>query len=305
MKIALLCGGTSSEREVSLRSGAAIMRGLQNAGHAVEFFDVPERFVIENASTLARFDMAFLGFHGGAGEDGRIQAALDLAQVPYTGSGFAASALAMDKIHSKCFFDRAKVPTATWLEILDRWDENEILMRFAASGIGYPAVVKPACEGSTVGIAIAENRTQLLEGIANAKKFGKVLVEKYIDGHELTVSILGKRALPLVEICPENGFYDYEHKYTKGKSQYLCPAPIPQTIAELISNYALAAFEALGCHGYARIDFRYSDVGEIACLEANTLPGMTDLSLVPMAAAQVGIDFTQLVDTIARMAVEK
>jgi len=301
-KIAVLCGGTTSEREISLNTGNAVQDALTNAGWEVILFDWPEAKVIDRAEELRAFDAVFIGYHGGAGEGGKVQAVLELANIPFTGSGSTGSAVAMDKILTKRIFAQAGIPTPKWIA----WESEtkpiaaEILR---SSDLPLPIVVKPVAEGSTVGITIANSEETLDYGIDLAFKYShRMLFEEYIPGRELTCAILEGTDLSPIEIVPHNGFYDYEHKYTAGASNYICPAEIPGAIAEELQNVSKAAFQLLGLRHYGRADFRY-DGKKLFCLELNSLPGMTSLSLVPMAAQTAGISFPELVDRIGRMAI--
>ena len=305
MRIAVLMGGTSSEVEISRKTGKAVASGLSSKGHKVEVFDWEEERIITDVEILRDFDVVFIAYHGGAGEDGRVQAALDVAGLKYTGSNYIASGIGMNKVLTKIIFENAGIPTPQWIKLDSRADVKNVLLEMLKSGFGLPAVVKPASEGSTIGITIAISEDELKEGVDTAFEYGdSILIEKYIPGREVTVSILGGLPLPVIEIVPKDGFYDYEHKYTKGASDYICPAKIPKKISESLQKVAAEAYNALGCRHYARVDFRLGDDGKIYCLEVNTLPGMTDLSLVPMAAKSVGIEFPELVNKIAFMAYE-
>ena len=305
MRIAVLMGGTSSEVEISRKTGKAVASGLSSKGHKVEVFDWEEERIITDVEILRDFDVVFIAYHGGAGEDGRVQAALDVAGLKYTGSNYIASGIGMNKVLTKIIFENAGIPTPQWIKLDSRADVKNVLLEMLKSGFGLPAVVKPASEGSTIGITIAISEDELKEGVDTAFEYGdSILIEKYIPGREVTVSILGGLPLPVIEIVPKDGFYDYEHKYTKGASDYICPAKIPKRISESLQKVAAEAYNALGCRHYARVDFRLGDDGKIYCLEVNTLPGMTDLSLVPMAAKSVGIEFPELVNKIAFMAYE-
>jgi len=305
MKIAVLMGGTSSEVDVSHKTGKAVASGLAKKGHKVEIFDWEEERIITDVETLRDFDVVFIAYHGGAGEDGRVQAALDIAELKYTGSDYVSSAIAMNKLLSKMVFESVGIPTPAWIKISSKKQIEKLLLDMIKARFGLPAVVKPAAQGSTVGITIAVSEKELKDGANLAFEYSdEILIEKYIPGREVTVSILGGLPLPVIEIVPIDGFYDYEHKYTKGKSNYICPAKIPKKISENLREIAAKAYNALGCRHYARVDFRLSDNKKIYCLEVNTLPGMTDLSLVPMAAKSIGIEFPELVNKIAFMAYE-
>jgi D-alanine-D-alanine ligase len=340
LKILVLMGGTSAERDVSLASGEAIVKALKETGHQVLALDTaqgqkllsdngkyipggvkekpPDVKELERASRrqtleaihafdFSEVDVIFLGLHGGQGEDGTIQALLDLTGKPYTGSGVLASALSMDKVMSKKIFEQEGIPTPEWLSVhaSKQPDASEVAKQIV-TGFGFPCVVKPNDQGSTVGLTVIREKQDLTKAIECAREYSNhVLIERYIAGRELTVGVLGDMPLPVVEIIPEHGIYDYHCKYTHGKSKYVCPAEISKEKATEIQALGLKAFQALGCEGYARVDFRYGKDGKFYCLEVNTLPGMTSLSLVPMAAKAMGIDFPELVDKIARLALKK
>ncbi len=342
MKIAVLMGGTSPEREISLRTGAGVSRALLNLGHEAILVDTGTGKLLQGGDLRAALaqpgsssalgpatlpvgashvgiepvvrgiprnaDLVFVALHGGEGENGTLQALLDLAQVPYTGSGVLASALAMDKAISKRIFTQEGIPTPEWAE---RWApedpsqpwnpelSDDDLERLG----GYPIVVKPNDQGSTVGVTIAGSRAELREGLLAARRFGRLaLVERFIPGREVTVSVLEGRALPVVEIIPEGGFYDYEHKYTAGASRYEVPAKLPPEISERLLNLGLRACRALRCRGVARVDFRLHEDGTPYCLEVNTVPGMTETSLVPKAARAAGMSYEDLVRAVVESA---
>jgi D-alanine-D-alanine ligase len=332
MKITVLMGGTSSERNVSLASGIRIVGALRSRGHKVIALD-PARGVISEAEekklstgkvgavppsleSLSKFaegtflpnltsmkeikdaDVVFLGLHGGQGEDGTIQALLDMAHVKYTGSGHLSSALAMDKDLSKKLFRMADVNTADWLMAPATIEQVEGML-------GLPVVVKPSKEGSTVGLSVVKKRGDLAPAIAEASKYdNEVIIEKFIPGRELTVGVLGEIALPVGEIIPKHEIYDYECKYTPGMATEEFPAKISREATQRVQQQALAAFKALKLGGCARIDFRLTAEGEFYCLEANTLPGMTELSLIPQGAAAMGISFPELCERIVKLALE-
>jgi len=326
MKVALLMGGRSAEREISLRTGLGIAQALRNLGHevtavdaangrllpageeeraalpaeAVEKLPASSTSAVANASAVNQAEVVFIALHGGAGEDGTIQALLELAGKPYTGSGVLASALAMNKAVSKRIFEHEGIPTPEWV-VLSAGDELPTVD--AASLGGYPLVVKPNTEGSTVGLTIVTRPDGLPDAIALAAEYGpEVLIERFIPGRELTVAVLGGEALPIVEIRPQGGHYDYEHKYTAGMSEYFCPADLPEPLAARVRDLGLRATRALGCRGVARVDFRLSPANEPWCLEVNTIPGMTPTSLVPMAARARGLSYDQLVGRILDLA---
>ena len=334
MKIAVLLGGDSPERDVSLASGAAVIRALRARGHDVVAIDPalppglraepeaarigdrpPERvaplppeqaLAWLHSKPVREADVVMNALHGVWGEDGVAQALLESAGVAYTGSGVLASALAMNKDRSKALFREAGVPTAPH-RLLDASSPGAAERAAAAiREIGLPVVVKPNCQGSSVGFSFVESEGGLGEALEAAARYGgECLVERYVPGRELTAAVLGGEALPLVEIIPTGGFYDYQRKYKKGASRYVVPAELDAAATELLRRHAVRAFEALLCRDYARVDFRLSPEGEPFCLEVNTLPGMTDLSLVPMAARAAGIGFDELVERICRMALAR
>ena len=306
--IAVLMGGVNSESQVSMESGERIMAALSTLGYRV----VPLVYEGDLATTipaLAGFDLVFIALHGGDGEDGTVQAALEEAGLPYTGSRSAPSRLAMDKQLSKRYMERAGIPTPAWValdlnpeERRPHWNEFPALAAFLEEH-GSPVVVKPNGEGSTVGLSVVESPGDLDQALMLAGEFGpRVLVETYIPGRELTASVLEDVPLPIVEIVPQGGLYDYESKYSDGRSAYFVPADLPLKTAVAIQNAAVMLYRELGCRHYARVDFRLNPQGEYFCLELNTLPGMTSHSLTPMAAAAVEIDFNGLIERIVQAA---
>ncbi len=337
LKIAVLLGGTSAEREVSIASGLQIAEALRKKGYDVipidtagglrqidlsKGFDVglipPESKALSklddrylsaklNSGELKDIDVVFIGLHGGHGEDGTIQALLNLGGVCFTGSDVLASAVAMDKAFSKMIFKSQGIPTPEWL-IYQRDVLNNIkgTAREIEAEIGLPAVVKPNSQGSTVGLSIVKNKSRLEAALKTAFEYdNKVLVETYIYGRELTVAVFGNYDLPVIEIVPEGGLYDYKCKYTLGKSNYFCPADIPKKVADKCRFYGRQAFDILGCRDYGRVDFRLDNDDALYCLEVNTLPGMTPTSLVPKAMKAIGYDFDDLIDIIVKMALER
>lgn len=309
-RITVLKGGDSPEREVSLVSGAAIAQGLREKGYEVAELDPAD--LADLNQLLARLrelktEIVFLGLHGGSGENGQLQAALDLAGFCYTGSGFQACALAMDKYVAKLLAREEGIPSAE--SILLRGDqlsdyEDPRDLQGIVDQLGLPLIVKPNDAGSSVGINKVEQIDQLREAVQHALKYSaSALLERFIPGRELTATVLDGQALPLVEIRPLSGWYDYANKYNAGRSEYLAPAPVDEALSQLIQMYAERLWQVFGLRGYARIDFRY-DGEKPYFLEVNTLPGMTTLSLTPMAAKAVGISFADLVDRIVRLAVD-
>jgi len=335
MRIAVLLGGDSAERDVSIASAAGVMEALRNRGHEVRPVDpaLPEGMQGDPASAkigekppeaigkiqcgkafewltgdgISGADVVFIALHGGSGEDGTVQALLEAAGAVYTGTGILGSALAMNKDRAKALFREAGVQTAP--HILVRRVEGADIQRVTGGiekGPGFPAVVKPNCQGSSVGFSFVPEPSKLGGALELGFRFGDdLMIERFVPGREMTVAVLDGAALPVVEIIPAGGFYDYKSKYTKGSSRYEAPAAIPKEWAARLMREALLACEALSCRDYARVDFRVDERGEPFCLEVNTLPGMTKLSLVPMAAAQAGISFGDLVEKICVMALER
>jgi D-alanine-D-alanine ligase len=339
VRITVLMGGTSAERDVSLASGLRIAQALRSRGHFVTAVDTARgiltagdetallaggvmktappdvqaltRMNAEMPATLRSMpqtDVVFLALHGGQGEDGTIQALLDLTRVPYTGSGHLASAMAMDKDLSKTLFQAAGVPTPDWLMCPREWkswgpSQREALTSAAGERFGLPVIVKPSKQGSTVGLTLVRDAPALGAAIDEAFRFDdEVMIEEFIPGRELTVGILGDTALPVGEIIPVHEIYDYECKYTAGMAREVFPAELDGEQTRELQRLALLAFQALKLRGYARIDFRMSPRGGFFCLEANTLPGMTELSLIPQAAAAAGISFPELCERIVQLA---
>ena len=307
MKIVVLMGGNSSEREVSLSSGQAVAKGLRESGHEVEVVDIRSVAEVTRLPELAIADMVFPALHGGQGEDGHLQALLEVMEIPFALSGHTASALAMDKGSAKRIMRAAGIPTPDWLQIttpLGRGLSIEHIKERCHNELGFPVVVKLNGSGSSVGVEIVKEAGQFESVFTRIAKLGEqekldVLIEKFIPGRELTATIFLGRRLPLLEIRPREGFYDYENKYTEGANEYLVPAPVHSPVYENISADALRVFELIGCQGVARADFRL-DGDDYYCLEINTIPGMTENSLVPKAAAAVGISFSALVDDLCR-----
>jgi D-alanine-D-alanine ligase len=337
-RVAVIMGGESRERDVSRVTGTAVAKALAERSWDVVLVDTelgvrpvggdapvigtepPDaaageaamtagpKAVADFVRTLKDVDAVFVALHGGWGEDGTIQALFDLCGIPYTGSGVLGSALSMDKHRAKCVMRACGLPTPEW-----------VLLR-GAPGAPFPAgeaeraraafagdvVVKPNAEGSTVGLSVVKAGGDLRAAIELAARFDeRVLVERFVPGRELTVTVLGHEALPLVEIVPDGGVYTYEAKYTKGKSRYECPARLPDDLAARIRETTVRVYDALGCEGYARIDYRLADDGSFWCLEANTVPGMTPLSLVPMSAKAAGLSFAELVERILELAIAR
>ena len=296
INVAVLMGGLSAERDVSLKTGAAIAGALERSGYRVVRLDVTRD--VARDIRRRRIGAAFIALHGRGGEDGTMQGLLETMGIPYTGSGVLASALAMDKKHSKWVFTRNRLPHAPFA----------VLTRKDLAGTGWPCgslapplVVKPTCEGSTIGISIVRKKGDLKKALKSALRYGdEVLVEQYISGRELTVGVLGERPLRVVEIVAAGGFYDYRAKYKSGTTRYIVPAKLEQNVERRLQRMAVAAHQALGCRGASRVDFRLRRDGKPFLLEVNTIPGMTETSLLPKAAAAEGMSFEALVEWILR-----
>jgi D-alanine-D-alanine ligase len=338
MRVLLLAGGASNERDVSLTSGAAVFESLGRLGHqvyaldpasgnsllnsdgkfllsaatktgrdaAIKKTDVPALAHALSAPEIKDVDVVFIALHGGAGENGVIQCLLELAGKAYTGSDMTASAIAMDKAIAKRLFSSAGIATPEWeLYRLQAMAVDEKLVKKITQRFTFPIIVKPNDGGSTIGLSIADNETALRPALEKARSEShNILVEEYIAGRELTVAVLDGEALPVVEIKPQSGLYDYEAKYTKGKSEYIVPAEIDPATAESMQETAVKAYNVIGASGLVRIDFILAENGEFFCLEVNTVPGMTNLSLAPMAARAVGIEFEELIERLLQSAIK-
>ena len=288
-KVAVMMGGKSAEREVSLKSGAAVLAALRSSGVDAHSFD-PQDKALE-ALHAEGFQRVFIALHGRGGEDGTLQGALDLLEIPYTGSGVLASALAMDKWRSKLVWQASGLPVPDYV-VLDAADD------FAAveARLGLPLFVKPANEGSSIGISKVKQAGGLRAAFELAARYDAcVIAERYLAGGEFTVGILNGRALPVIRIVPATEFYDYDAKYLRDDTEYRIPSGLGEQRETEMRDLALRAFAVLGGRGWGRVDFMLDAAGRIYCLEANTSPGMTDHSLVPMAARAAGIAFPQLV----------
>jgi D-alanine-D-alanine ligase len=288
-KVAVLFGGKSAEREVSLKSGAAVLAALQRSGVDAYPFDP----AVQNLQALVDegFDRAFIALHGRYGEDGTVQGALELLGIPYTGSGVMASALGMDKWRSKLVWQAAGLPIPDY-ELLEEHSD----WKAVAQKLGLPLFVKPANEGSSVGISKVKQESELHAAYQAAAKYDKlVIAERFIGGGEYTAAILGELALPIIKIEPANEFYDYDAKYIRNDTKYLCPSDLSAAQEAEMQRLAKQAFALIGGEGWGRVDFLKGTDDKLYVLEANTSPGMTDHSLVPMAARQAGISFEQFV----------
>lgn len=345
MKIVVLCGGLSQERNVSITSGTLICRALREMGHrailvdmffGLEDIDTPIDELFDNLPEIrdaqvgsvipdldqviasrkwkspskvgkgvfelcALADVVFLGLHGACGEDGRIQAAFDLMGIPYTGSDYLGSALAMDKDLTKRLAAAAGVRTPRWAIV--EYDRGDTLKQAAA--VGLPCVVKPVDSGSSIGVAIAHDAQELSDALEMNRHLGQCIVEQYIQGREIDVGVLKGEALPSIEIRPKKGFYDYVNKYQAGATVELCPSPIEHAIESELRRMAVKVHNLLGLQGYSRSDYIVDDNGDVYFIEMNTLPGMTPTSLMPQEAAAVGIDYRTLCQMILDDALER
>lgn len=307
-RIGVLMGGQSAEREVSLRTGAAVHRSLVRRGYDAVAIDVGP--TLSQDLRDRKIDLAFLALHGPGGEDGAIQGFLETLRIPYTGSGIQASAIGMHKVTTKTLLASARIPVPAGT-VVKRGGNVSGATLLRAEKLRWPLVVKPASQGSTIGVTIVRKPSQWRDALALAHRYDvDAMVEAYIPGHEVTVSIIGGRdvsplVLPAVEIVAPGGFYDFAAKYEKGKTQYLCPAPVSVAVTRQIRMLALRTYQALGCEGAARVDFRITPRGRPVVLEINTAPGMTETSLLPMAAAQARIDYDELTERILESALTR
>jgi D-alanine-D-alanine ligase len=330
MRVTVLTGGTSAERDVALASAVQVIGALRSRGHEVAVVDTSRGYIpaadepallsgtvgveppsieqlrglerglllsgLANLAVVRDADVLFLALHGGRGEDGTLQTLLEMVGVPYTGSGRLGSAMAMDKDISKRLFRAAGVPTADWVMAPAARDQVE-------HDFGWPVVVKPSKQGSTVGLTIVKRAREYDSAVALARQYDdEVMIERFVPGRELTVGVLEGQALAVGEIIPRHEVFDYECKYTPGMSQEIFPADLPGHLTAKCQELTLLAHEALKLGGYSRVDFRLTPAGELFCLEVNTLPGMTATSLLPQAAQAVGIAFPELCERICRAA---
>ena len=288
-RVAVLAGGRSAEREISLKSGAAVHAALRELGVLAELVDPAEMSV----EALRGFDRVFIALHGRGGEDGVIQGVLEHLGIAYTGSGVMASAIGMDKARSKLLWRGAGLPTP------DFYLSGQELSGDEVSALSFPLMVKPSREGSSIGMRKVDNQQQLAEAIAEAREYDtEVLVESWVNGAEFTVAILDGEALPAIRLETPNAFYDFEAKYRSDTTSYLCPCGLSDEKEMQLKQLALRAFSVVGCAGWGRVDVMQDEQGDFQLLEVNTIPGMTDHSLVPMAARAAGMDFPEMVARI-------
>ncbi|MCH7763986.1 MAG: D-alanine--D-alanine ligase [Candidatus Marinimicrobia bacterium] len=295
--IAVIMGGLSSEREISLQSGKAMQLACEHLGYET-ISVVFEKDIIQHLDTLLNVDLVLIALHGGMGENGRIQGMFESLGIRYTGSDALSSAICMDKHISKLLAEDVGILTPGWMRIKKSEPKN-------TSQIKFPCVVKPNSEGSTIGLTIVEHENQLKEAINTAFDYdNEILIEDYITGKELTVSVVDDNILPIIEIQPSHGLYDYECKYSKGMTEYICPAELDNKLSDEIKETTLKIYNLLKCRHYGRVDFRLDENNQHWFLEVNTLPGMTETSLVPKAAKAVGLTFDQLVQKIINQALK-
>jgi len=324
LRVTVLTGGTSAERDVCLMSGRKVMGALDPDRYDATSVDLAD-ITGERAADLARLllsptsdrapraraasadggpDVVFIALHGGTGENGTVQGMLDLLGIPYTGSGVLASALAMNKIMAKKIFERDGIPTPRWVALAGRGGACDTV----AADVGFPCVVKPACQGSTIGVTVVREPSDLEGALDTAFGYGpQALAEAYVPGTEISGPVLGNddaRALPLVEIVPSGGFYDYHAKYTPGATEEIIPARIPESRAQRARELTIGAHHALGCRGISRVDM-IAGRDDVYVLEVNTIPGLTETSLVPRAAEAEGVGFPRLVDRLIELALEE
>ena len=299
-KVAVLLGGTSAEREVSLKSGAAVLAGLREAGvdaHPIE----PKSYAVTQLKADG-YNKVFIALHGRGGEDGTLQGVLEFLNLPYTGSGVMASALTMDKLRTKLLWQGSNLAVSPYIALncdqLAQFNADDVIQR-----LGLPLIVKPSNEGSSVGMSKVNAAEELLPALQEAFKHDTcVLVEKWLSGPEFTVAILGDEVLPSIRIQPAGVFYDYQAKYLSDETEYFCPSGLSDEQEAQIRALALSAYQAVGCQGWGRVDVMMDSDGQFYLLEVNTAPGMTTHSLVPMAARQSGLSFSQLVVKILALA---
>ncbi len=297
-RVGVLYGGVSAEREVSLMSGKGVCDALQSLGVEAHLFDLGQQSLCDLMQ--ADFDRVFIALHGRYGEDGTVQGALELLNLPYTGSGPMASSVAMDKVMTKQIWQHYRLPTPAWWVL-----NSESDLGAAAKQLDFPLILKPAHEGSTLGLTKVDTAEALTDAYALAAKYDSVvLAEHCIVGREFTVPVLGRnanaQALPVIEIRAPDGNYDYEHKYFSDATEYLCPAPISDQLTAEIQDLAKQAYNAIACEGWGRVDFMVDEAGKAWLLEVNTSPGMTPQSLVPMSAAATGMSYADLCLTILK-----
>ena len=309
LSIGILYGGDSSEREISIKTGNSVASALKYLGHKVTLFDAKPGF--ETKLKEANLDLAFISLHGSPGEDGIIQGLLEFMNIPYTGSKVAGSAIAMDKLISKKLFLQADLKTPNFISINREELKNRSIIDIyeeIVKKMGLPVVIKPYLEGSSVGLRIPKNLEQLKDDLTKSMEEMKpFIIEEYIKGQELTVGILGNPAnpLPIVEIVPKSGVFDFKAKYTKGETEYIVPAPLDSDLTKIIQKMAVEAFNLLDCKDFGRVDFMLCEKQIPYILEVNTIPGMTGTSLLPKAASAIGMGFNELCEMIIELSLKE
>jgi D-alanine-D-alanine ligase len=306
--VLVLMGGLSEEREVSLRSGYGVYNAMQRLGYKVNYLDLNR----DNLESIREInpDVVFIALHGKYGEDGTVQGYLDILGIPYTGAGVECSAICMNKGTTKKLFRFEGIPTADFIIVnKHQYQKSQLDYAQIINQLGLPLVVKPATQGSSIGVYIVKDQEQLAPSIKEAFIYDdEVVIEKFIDGRQLTVSIVGNHellVLPIIEITAANEFYDYESKYTPGMCEHIIPARISESLRAKVTEISEKAYTAMKCRGYARVDFMVDQDDNPYVLEINTIPGMTEMSLVPDAARAAGISYDELVDKIVRLALDK
>ncbi|WP_101760174.1 D-alanine--D-alanine ligase [Oceanicoccus sp. KOV_DT_Chl] len=293
--VALLLGGHSAEREISLQSGEAVYQALKAKNIAAEKIDTKNDDWLER---VAKFKHAFIALHGGDGENGNVQAELEKIGLSYTGSGVAASAKAMDKVHCKKIWEKINLSTPSFVELTEDSDWVGIIQQWGT------VIIKPATEGSSIGMAVANTAEQLAAAYQQAKPYGSlVMAEQWVSGAEFTVAILGDKPLPPIKLETDHGFYNYDAKYIAEDTRYICPCGLSAEKEQELQQLALAAFDSVGCKGWGRVDVMQNEQGQFYLLEVNTVPGMTSHSLVPMAAKAAGLSFADLVLKILQLSI--
>lgn len=288
-KVAVLMGGVAAEREISLKSGAAVAKALQSSGIDAQAIDVTK--VEELVEISQNFDRAFIALHGRWGEDGQVQAILQSLNMPFTGSKMAASAIAMDKLRAKWLWRGLGLPTPDFVYVSEQQPLDK-----ETFNLDFPVIVKPVREGSSIGMRKVESFSDLVDAVAYAQEYDQeVLIEQWITGREFTVGVLNNQALPAIELKTQHDFYDFSAKYQSGDTQYICPVDLEPDLVAKIESLVLKAFQAIGAKGWGRMDLMLDEHNQIWLIELNTVPGMTDHSLVPKAAKQAGLSFEQLV----------
>ena len=305
-RVGVLMGGYSSERPISLKSGTAVFEALKQSGCQVSALDITAEDENEISQLIgqAKIDVAFIALHGRLGEDGTIQAILEHLKIPYTGSGVKASQLALNKSLAQQIFQQNNLPVPKHVVLSpdDKSSAEQVINQLG----GLPIVVKPTCEGSSIGVTVVRTPQQFSEALAAAFQYGpEVLIERFIEGKELTVGILGDEFLPVIEIRPKNPFFDFKAKYQSGMTEYIIPAQISEKVAQQVGQTALKAHRVLGCRDFSRVDVMLNGSGNFYILEINTIPGFTSTSLLPKAAKQAGLEFAQLCLLLIQMAYEK